>query len=702
MADKSLIIVESPHKAKTIEQFLGQEYAVKASLGHVWDLPKSKFGVDIEDEFKPVYVAIKGQDKVIAELRTSARNARRVFLATDPDREGEVISWHLAQALDLGAKAVRIEFHEITPRAVKGALSAPREIDVKRVNAQQARRVLDRIIGYQLSPLLWRKVRRGLSAGRVQSVAVRLIVERENEIRDFKPVEYWTIEVGLATRGGEELTARVVSHRGRKLEIGDCDEAARHREVLAGLSYVVTEVRRKEKQRFAPAPFTTSTLQQEASRKLGYGARRTMVLAQQLYEGLELGDEGSIGLITYMRTDSVRVAEEAQAEAAEFIEEKYGSAYLPDKPPVYKTKAAAAQEAHECVRPTSIKRTPELLKPYLNRDQFRLYQLIWSRFAASQMAPALLDTVAVEIAAGDYSCRANGSNVRFRGYLEVYQEGRDDEAKEEEGILPVLAKDEVLSLAGSGVQPKQHFTQPPPRYSEAMLVKVLEEKGIGRPSTYAPTIDTILRRNYVQLEEKRFHPTKLGEAVLKLLIDHFPDVVDLGFTADLERRLDGIEEGGIRWQDVVREFYTPFMTDLERAKEEVARVKIEDEVSDVPCDLCGRMMVIKYGRFGKFLACPGFPACRNTKPYRRQLGVACPLCGQPVIERRTKKKRRFYGCSAYPACDFLSWQPPAPSPCPKCGSFARARGPKGGPQELVCARESCGYVGPVGMDDGRP
>ncbi|MGE5550302.1 MAG: type I DNA topoisomerase [Bacteroidota bacterium] len=692
---KSLIIVESPHKAKTIEQFLGRDYSVKASVGHIRDLPTSQFGVDIERGFTPKYVTIRGQGKVISELKTAAKKAEHVLLATDPDREGEAISWHLSQALELDHKAQRIEFHEITPKAISAALAAPRSIDLRRVNAQQARRVLDRIIGYQLSPLLWKKVRRGLSAGRVQSVAVRLLVEREIEIRGFKPLEYWTIDVHLATPNGEGLLARVISLDGKKLEIGTEKDALAHRKVLAAATYRLLEVKRKEKLRNPPPPFTTSTMQQEASRKLGFSARRTMVLAQQLYEGLELGSEGSVGLITYMRTDSVRVAEEAQAEAASLIDERFGRDYRPAEPPKYKTKAVAAQEAHEAIRPTSVRRTPEMVKAFLDRDQLRLYQLVWARFLASQMRPAVMDTVAVDIAAGDYLCRANGSTVKFPGYLEVYQEGKDDELKEEEGLLPPLTGDEALRLAEEGVELKQHFTQPPPRYSEAMLVRALEEKGIGRPSTYAPTIDTILRRNYAQLLEKRFHPTKLGEVVVQLLTEHFPDVVDIDFTAELENQLDQIEAGELAWNQVVKEFYAPFMADLEKAKDHLERVKIEDEVSEVPCERCGRMMVVKYGRFGKFLACPGYPECKSTKPIRKELGVACPLCGKQVVERRTKKGRRFFGCSGYPGCDFVSWEPPAKTPCPKCGSFAKLRGGKGHPQQLVCTKESCGFMGPL-------
>ena len=690
----SLIIVESPHKAKTIERFLGKGYAVKASMGHIWDLPKSKFGVDVARGFVPEYVTIKGQDKIIAELRSAAKKAEEVLLATDPDREGEVISWHLAQALKLGERTKRIEFHEITPRAVSAALSSPRPIDMNRVNAQQARRVLDRIIGYELSPLLWRKIRRGLSAGRVQSAALRLVVEREREIRAFVPEEYWTLEVNLATGAGEAFRAKVTSLSGRKLEIPNEAEALGYKEALGRAEFRVAAVRRKDKLRNPPPPFTTSTLQQEASRKLGFSPRRTMALAQQLYEGLELGTEGSVGLITYMRTDAVRVAGEAQAEAAQFIRDRYGPAYCPEKPPQYKTKALAAQEAHEAIRPTSVLRRPEAVKDYLNRDQYRLYQLIWARFVASQMRPAVLDTVAVEIAAGEFICRANGATIRFPGYLEVYQEGRDEEGKEEEGFLPPMEEGDPLFLTGAGVEAKQHFTQPPPRYTEATLIKTLEEKGIGRPSTYAPTIETILRRNYVQLEERRFIPTKLGEVVVQLLMEQFPAVVDLGFTAELEHQLDQVEAGAIPWHEVVRNFYAPFMEDLSRAREQLGRVKVEDEPSDVRCELCGRMMVVKIGRFGKFLACPGYPECKNTKPYRKELGVACPLCGKPVVERRTKKGRRFYGCSAYPSCRFTSWKPPAKTPCPQCGSFASLRRGQDGGEELVCANAACGYVGP--------
>ena len=692
---KSLIIVESPHKAKTIEQFVGKSYTVKATVGHIWNLPTSQFGVDIEGGFIPKYVTIRGQGKVITELKAAAKKADRIFLATDPDREGEAISWHLSQALDLGDNARRIEFFEITPKAVKNALANQKSIDMQKVNAQQARRVLDRIIGYPLSQLLWKKVRPGLSAGRVQSVAIRLVVEREVEIRAFQSQEYWTIDVILGKKTGETLNAKVISLSGHKLEIGSQAEADEHRQALAGADYKLVEVKRKEKLRYPQAPFTTSTLQQEASRKMGFGSRKTMILAQQLYEGLSLGPEGSVGLITYMRTDSVRVAEEAQAEAAALIEERYGPAFKPAKPPQYKTKAVAAQEAHEAIRPTSVVRLPELVKPFLDRDQFRLYQLIWARFVASQMMPTVLDTVAADIKAGGYLCRASGSVIKFPGYLEVYQEGRDEEVAEEGSILPPLQIGEELKLAKGGILTKQHFTQPPPRYTEAMLVKALEEKGIGRPSTYASTIETILKRVYVQLEEKRFHPTKLGEVVVQLLIEHFPDVVDIGFTAELENQLDQIEAGERPWNQVVKDFYSPFMSDLAKAKDQLAKIKIEDEVSDVPCEICGRMMVVKFGRFGRFLACPGYPDCKNTKPLRKELGVACPLCGKPVVERRTKKRRRFFGCSAYPACNFVSWEAPAKKPCPRCGSFAHVRGAKGGPQELVCVKESCGYRGPL-------
>ncbi len=688
---KSLVIVESPAKAKTIEKYLGKKYMVRASMGHVVDLPKSQFGVDIHNGFKPKYINIRGKGKIIQELKESAKKADSVFLATDPDREGEAISWHLANILDLKQdRCQRVEFHEITKRAVENSLKHPRPIDLDKVNAQQARRILDRIVGYELSPLLWRKIRRGLSAGRVQSVAVRLICEREQEIREFIKEEYWSITGDFSTAKEEKFSAKLTSKGRKKLAITDEEQAQAIAAELKNLQYLITEVKRKEKLRFPAPPFTTSSLQQEAARKLGFGAKKTMMLAQQLYEGIELGEAGSDGLITYMRTDSVRVAEEAQLEAREVIKERYGPHSLPEAIPVYKTKTAGAQEAHEAIRPTRIGRVPEAVKEFLSKDQFRLYQLIWSRFTASQMRPAVMDTVGVEIKGGTYGFRASGSVLKFAGFLEVYQEGQDDETLEEEGMLPELTEGERVLL--QALTPKQHFTQPPPRYTEATLIKTLEEKGIGRPSTYAPTIDTILKRNYVQLAEKRFSPTDLGQVVVDLLKQKFGQIVDYEFTAEMEEKLDQIAEGNMEWVNVLADFYGTFSQELAQAKETVERLEVPVEESDEKCEKCGRTMVYKYGRFGKFLACPGYPECKNAKPLRKVLGLKCPKCGQgEVVERKSKKGRLFYGCNKYPECDFVTWERPYKEPCPKCGSICTVKGGRNQPKQITCLNQNCDY-----------
>jgi DNA topoisomerase-1 len=687
----SLVIVESPAKAKTIEKYLGRKFSVKASMGHVVDLPKSQFGVDINNNFQPKYIKIRGKAKLINDLQESVRKADSIYLATDPDREGEAISWHLANTLNVKDKLVkRIVFHEITKKAIENSMKNPRDIDIDMVNAQQARRILDRIVGYELSPLLWKKVRRGLSAGRVQSVAVRLITEREREIKDFVPEEFWSITSEFRTERQEKFLAKLATFNKKKIEPKNQGEAQAIEADLKGKKFRVGEVRKKERLRFPAPPFITSSLQQEAARKLGFGARKTMIIAQQLYEGLELGAEGTDGLISYMRTDSVRVAAEAQTEAREVITERYGSAFLPEEVPVYKTKAASAQDAHEAIRPTRIGRRPETIKEFLNKDQFRLYQLIWNRFIASQMRPAVMDTVAVDVMAGDYVFKANGSTIKFPGFLEVYQEGHDDENVEEEGRLPELAPEEPLKLLK--IDPKQHFTQPPPRYTEATLIKALEEKGIGRPSTYAPTVDTILKRNYVQLVEKRFIPTDLGQIVVDLLKQKFSEIIDYDFTAEMEEKLDRIAEGDLDWVKVLNDFYKPFNEEIQKAAVDVERVEIPVEESDVQCEKCGRTMVYKYGRFGKFLACPGYPDCKNTKPIRKTMGVKCPKCGDgEILERKSKKGRLFFGCNQYPNCDFTSWERPFKEPCPQCGSMCVVKGGKNDPKTVLCLKEGCGY-----------
>lgn len=692
---RTLVIVESPAKAKTISKFLGKNYMVKASMGHIVDLPRSQFGVDINQDFKPKYITIRGKGKILKELRDATKKADKVYLATDPDREGEAISWHLAQSLGLPEKANRIEFHEITRRAIEQAIKTPRKLDVSKINAQQARRILDRLVGYELSPLLWAKVRRGLSAGRVQSAAVRMICDREEEISQFVSEEYWSIIAAFTKKTGERFEAKLAQVAGKKAEIANETTAQQILSDLNKLDYTVGEVKRKERMRNPAPPFTTSTLQQEAARKLGFSSRKTMALAQQLYEGLELGAEGSVGLISYIRTDSVRVAQEASEEAAEVVRQRFGGEFVPEKPPVYKTKAASAQEAHEAIRPTSATRLPAAVKSFLTRDQYRLYQLIWNRFIASQMRSAVLDTISVDILGGDYRFRATGTTVKFSGFLVLYQEGADEEV-EEEGALPVFESGEQVDL--KSLDPKQHFTQPPPRYTEAMLIRALEEMGIGRPSTYAPTIDTILKRNYVTLEEKRFHPTELGQVVVDLLKEHFPEIVDPAFTAEMEEKLDRIEDGEADWVRILREFYQPFSDEVKVAKEELDRIKVADEVSEEVCEHCGRQMVYKYGRFGRFLACPGYPECKNTKPIRKETKVACPLCGNKVVERRTRKGRRFFGCVAYPDCTFTRWDAPAEDPCPSCGSFCAVSKTKEG-FNVKCLREGCGYEGQVKKED---
>ena len=688
---KTLVIVESPAKAKSISKFLGSRYTVKASMGHLRDLPKSQLGVDLEHNFEPKYIAIRGRGDLIKELRAAAKGADKVFLASDPDREGEAIAWHLSYllGLDPGDKN-RIEFHEITKVAIQAAIKHPRQIDLDRVDAQQARRVLDRLVGYQLSPLLWRKIKKGLSAGRVQSVAVRLVDDREEQIRAFVSEEYWSLTADLQSAGGKFL-AKLLKKSGQKVSISSKAEMEIILGDISGKDFQVSDVRTKEKKKLPAPPFITSSLQQEAHRKLSFSPKRTMMLAQQLYEGLDLGKEGTVGLITYMRTDSVKIAETAQEEAKEWIQSHYGDDYYPPEPRQFANKGRA-QEAHEAIRPTVTLRTPDLLKGILSRDQLRLYRLIWERFIASQMSVAVMDTLTVDVLVGEYLFRANASTVRFLGFLAVYEEGKDEAEmidEEQNSLTLSVSPGEILKLVK--LQDKQHFTEPPPRFTEASLVRKMEEEGIGRPSTYAPTIETIQTRGYVVKEEKQLLPTELGDIVITLLKEYFPDILNLEFTANLEEKLDLIEEGSAPWKSVVEDYYTPFAVTLAHAEEQIGKVKIEDQVSEEICELCGRNLVIKMGRYGKFLACPGFPECRNTKPLFEEVGANCPKCRKPLVVRRSKKGRKFYGCSAYPDCDFVSWEMPAPDPCPECQQLMVIKSSKR-EKKYVCTNPECRYT----------
>lgn len=686
MAD-SLVIVESPAKAKTIGKYLGSKYIVKASMGHIRDLPKSQTGVEIKKGFQPKYITIRGKGSILKELKDASKKVKNIYLAADPDREGEAIAWHLAHYLNLDEKAkCRVVFNEITKQAVKDAFKSPRPINMDLVNAQQARRILDRLVGYQISPLLWKKVKKGLSAGRVQSVTVKLIIDRENEINEFIPEEYWSITLHVA-HDGQEFEAKFYGQNGKKVEPKSESEVQEILKAIEGASLSVKEVKERQRLRNPAAPFITSSLQQEAARKLNFRAAKTMSVAQQLYEGVDIGKEGTVGLITYMRTDSTRISPVAQEEARAWIEAKYGKDYVPDKPRIYTKKNSGAQDAHEAIRPTAMTRPPEEVKPYLSRDQFRLYKLIWERFVASQMASAVLDTMTVDIAANDAVFRAVGSKVKFPGFMKVYVEGSDDGNTEEEKFLPPLQEGDVLEQRK--IEPKQHFTQPPPRYTEARLVRTLEELGIGRPSTYAPTLETVQKRGYVTLEDKRFVPTELGEVVNQLMEQFFPEILNVEFTAQMEDNLDHVEEGAADWVKVLDEFYQSFEKRLEVAEAEMESIEIQDEVSDETCEKCGRPLVYKMGRFGKFLACSGFPECRNTKPIVKDTGVECPGCGEgKIIERRSKKGRLFYGCNRYPECEFVSWDKPVAKPCPECQSLMvekRARGQV----KIVCTK--CGH-----------
>lgn len=681
---KYLVIVESPAKAKTIKKFLGRNYEVIASNGHVRDLPKSTLGIDIENDFEPKYITIRGKGEVLAALRKAVKKADKVYLATDPDREGEAISWHLYYALKLENKNYsRITFNEITKTAVKDSIKHARDIDMNLVDAQQARRVLDRIVGYQISPILWAKIKRGLSAGRVQSVALRLICDREEEINLFIPQEYWSLEALLDVKGSKKpLEAKLIGNKEQKIEIHSEEEMNEILSYLKGKEFTVEGVKVTERLKKSPLPFTTSTLQQDASSKLNFAPQKTMRIAQQLYEGVNIKGQGTVGLITYLRTDSTRISVEADAAAKEYIKEAYGAEFV-GAGTVAKKDDKKVQDAHEAIRPTYMTNSPASIKDELSRDQFRLYQLIWNRFMASRMAPAKYENTSVKIAAGDYRFNASASKIAFDGFLSVYNINNE----KSEGNVMLKSIDEDTKLTLNDLEPKQHFTQPPAHYTEASLVKTLEEFGIGRPSTYAPTISTITARRYVVKEKKNLYVTELGEAVNNMMKKAFASIVDVNFTAMMEGLLDMVEEGKVHWKSVIENFYPDFEIAVKNAEKELEKIKIEDEVTDVICDECGRNMVVKYGPYGKFLACPGFPECRNTKPHFEKVGIPCPMCGGEVVLKKTKKGRKYYGCEDNPDCDFMSWQKPSEQKCSKCGGYMVEKGSK-----LVCMNEKCGYV----------
>ena len=682
---KYLVIVESPAKVKTIKKFLGKNYEVVASNGHVRDLPKSRLGFSPEEDYEPKYITIRGKGEVLAKLRNEVKKADKIYLATDPDREGEAISWHLTQALKLEGKDVsRISFNEITQSAVKASLKNAREIDMDLVDAQQTRRMLDRMVGYRISPLLWAKVKRGLSAGRVQSVALRIVCDREEEIEAFIPEEYWTLDVSLLPDGEKKpIVAKLMDKNGEKLDITSKEQMDQVLAEMKGKNFQVLDIKKGERTKKAPLPFTTSTLQQEASKALNFPISKTMRIAQQLYEGVDIKGQGTIGLITYLRTDSVRISEEADEAARTFVKDTYGEAYL-SAGEGSKKAAGKIQDAHEAIRPSDINRVPADIKDSLSRDQYRLYQLIWKRFAASRMANAVYETTTVNIGAGDYRFRVATSKVSFEGFMLAYTEA-DDEKEEKQTTLKSI--DESTKLAFVEFDPKQHFTQPPAHYTEASLVKTLEELGIGRPSTYSPTITTIRARRYITKENKNLYVTEIGSVVNAIMKESFPTIVDEHFTANMESLLDSVAEGKVPWKSVVANFYPDLEEAVQRAEKELEKVTIEDEVTEEICEECGRNMVIKYGPYGKFLACPGFPECRNTKPYYEKIGVACPKCGKDVVIKMTKKGRRYYGCIGYPECDFMSWGRPVEKKCPRCGGYMVEKGAK-----LACADEHCGYT----------
>ena len=685
---KNLVIVESPAKAKTIGKYLGPDYQVKASMGHLRDLPKSTLGVDVDGDFTPNYKPIKGKEDIIKDLKTAAKGSQTVYLATDPDREGEAISWHLKYLLELpDEKARRVTFNEITKKVVTDSIQHPRDIDQDLVDAQQARRVLDRIVGYQLSPLLWKKIRRGLSAGRVQSVAMRLVAEREKEIADFVPQEYWTLDASLKNHAGALFTAHYYGKGGKKYEPSSEGDTQTIMEELRALPFTVSSVKRADKQRSPAPPFTTSTLQQEASRKLNMTPRRTMAIAQQLYEGVDITGEGTVGLITYMRTDSLRISAEAQAQAKTVICSRYGQSYYPASTRAYKTKAGA-QDAHEAIRPSDPALTPEQVKGDLTGEQYRLYRLIWSRFLASQMANAVYDSISVEIGAGDHSFRCSASNLKFAGYTAVYEESRDDDKEEKESPLPELTEGESVTL--ESFAPAQHFTQPPARYTDATLIRTMEENGIGRPSTYAPTVSTILDREYVIREGKYLRITPLGQVVNDLMCQRFPNIVDVKFTARMEKKLDDVESGDVQWKDLIRQFYVPFHENLEQVEKDMEGVylKVPDEVTEEKCDLCGRNMVVKSGRFGRFLACPGYPECKFTKPLVVEMPGRCPKCGGRILKKTSRNGYTYYGCDKFPTCDFMTWDVPVKDHCPVCGQTMFKKAGRGF-NKPFCANPAC-------------
>ena len=679
---KYLVIVESPAKAATIGKFLGNNYKIEASMGHVRDMPKSQMGIDFEHDFEPKYITIRGKGELLGKLRKDAKAADKVYLATDPDREGEAISWHLLHALNLGEEKPisRITFNEITKTAVKKSITEARDIDMDLVDAQQARRVLDRVVGYTISDLLWKKVKKGLSGGRVQSVALRLICDREGEIREFIPEEYWTLGAKLKDADGKVFEAKFYGKGETKTELANEAETNEVLDGLKGKDFAVTDVKTGSRQKKPVAPFTTSTMQQEASKHLNMATQKTMMIAQQLYEGVNVKGEGTVGLVSYIRTDSFRISEAAVA----FIKETYGDAFVNPERIVYKSKGKT-QDAHEAIRPTNVSRTPESIKDSLSKDQYRLYKLIWERFVASQMSPAVYDTLSVKLSAGDYTFRASGSRLRFSGFLEAYSKGEEEDEK----VIPKLTQGDILQA--EQLLPEQHFTQPPARYTDASLIKTLEEIGVGRPSTYAPTLTTIQARHYVTKEAKNLFPTELGEMVDEIMKTYFPDIVDIDFTANMEKRLDDVEMGKEEWKQIIRDFYPDFKKSVENAAEKLEKIEIKDEETDIICEKCGRNMVIKYGRYGKFLACPGFPECQNAKPYFEEAGVNCPECGGKVLIKKTKRGRIYYGCEHNgDGCDFMSWNKPTGEKCPECGAFLEEKGRKN--PKIVCSNEKCGYM----------
>lgn len=683
---KYLVIVESPAKAATIGKFLGNNYKIEASMGHVRDMPKSQMGIDFEHDFEPKYITIRGKGELLGKLRKDAKAADKVYLATDPDREGEAISWHLLHALNLGEEKPisRITFNEITKTAVKKSITEARDIDMDLVDAQQARRVLDRVVGYTISDLLWKKVKKGLSGGRVQSVALRLICDREGEIREFIPEEYWTLGAKLKDADGKGFEAKFYGKGETKTELANEAETNEVLDGLKGKDFAVTDVKTGSRQKKPVAPFTTSTMQQEASKHLNMATQKTMMIAQQLYEGVNVKGEGTVGLVSYIRTDSFRISDEAYEAAVAFIKETYGDAFVNPERIVYKSKGKT-QDAHEAIRPTNVSRTPESIKDSLSKDQYRLYKLIWERFVASQMSPAVYDTLSVKLSAGDYTFRASGSRLRFSGFLEAYSKGEEEDEK----VIPKLTQGDILQV--EQLLPEQHFTQPPARYTDASLIKTLEEIGVGRPSTYAPTLTTIQARHYVTKEAKNLFPTELGEMVDEIMKTYFPDIVDIDFTANMEKRLDDVEMGKEEWKQIIRDFYPDFKKSVENAAEKLEKIEIKDEETDIICEKCGRNMVIKYGRYGKFLACPGFPECQNAKPYFEEAGVNCPECGGKVLIKKTKKGRIYYGCEHNgDGCDFMSWNKPTGEKCPECGAFLEEKGRKN--PKIVCSNEKCGYM----------